>query len=164
MAPPPRCLRDSVAKDDDTWHFTIPHELLSSNQPGHGKMVQFKTVESGAKIMFQMAKFSNNRVIQNDDINEFVLVSFSLPGRQAEWTLKDGGEYISRFLERGLFINGVQYRFYHHSASQLVRDNPSPQNSSDIAFRRSDDAFCVGQIPMQSWTSAFTSLATLARS
>ncbi|KIY70984.1 RdRP-domain-containing protein [Cylindrobasidium torrendii FP15055 ss-10] len=119
MAPPPRCLRDSVAKDDDTWHFTIPHELLSSNQPGHGKMVQFKTVESGAKIMFQMAKFSNNRVIQNDDINEFVLVSFSLPGRQAEWTLKDGGEYIARFLERGLFINDVQYRFYHHSASQL---------------------------------------------
>jgi regulator of nonsense transcripts 1 len=29
-------------------------------------------------------------------------------------------EYINRLMVAGLFINDVQYRFYHHSNSQLV--------------------------------------------
>jgi regulator of nonsense transcripts 1 len=35
--------------------------------------------------------------------------------------LRVTGDYIVRLMKDGLFLNGVQYRFYHHSNSQLAR-------------------------------------------
>ena len=113
----PRVLRPNITKEDDSWKFTVPPNELVPRRPGFGKTIRF----SGTQILFQMGQLSNNRVLQGDDPSKFILVSFSLP-RYPDWTPREGYEYMSKLFAAGLFVNNVQYRFYHHSNSQLVHD------------------------------------------
>ncbi|KAF9022945.1 RNA-directed RNA polymerase [Hymenopellis radicata] len=132
----PRILRSEIAKDDDSWVFQLPPNELVSRREGYGKFLRF----SGPRILFEFSKFSNNRVLQTDDPRSFVQVSFALP-RFPDWTPKEGSEYMSRFFKAGLFLNGVQYRFYHHSASQLrsrscfLREATADQELDDRIYR-----------------------------
>lgn len=113
----PFVLREKPSKDEDTWRFTVPAEALRvpPNRPGHGKLISF----TQEKITLQIIELPKNRVLRSDDPSKFILLSFG-GLRFAESTIREGSEYIIRLLKAGLFVNGVQYRFYHHSNSQLV--------------------------------------------
>lgn len=70
-------------------------------------------------ITIENQKFSTNRILQHDDPDKFIMAAFS------ELRFPDSGPsitaaYINRLFVKGLFLNGVQYRFYHHGNSQLV--------------------------------------------
>ncbi|KAK0477884.1 RNA-directed RNA polymerase [Armillaria novae-zelandiae] len=114
----PHTLRADCTKDDDSWSFQVPPALLVPRQrrPGRimGKFVRF----DGANILLETTEFSSNRILQSDDPSKFILVAFGAL-RLPDTRLRESGEYIARFLKEGLFLNGVQYRFYHHSNSQL---------------------------------------------
>ncbi|GLB39377.1 putative RNA dependent RNA polymerase [Lyophyllum shimeji] len=112
----PYVLRDNPTKDDASWQFTVPSEVLRvpSDRPGYGKLIIF----TADKITLQMAKFPENRVLRSDDPSKFILLSFG-NFRIASSTIREVSEYIMRLFKAGLFLNEVQYRFYHHSNSQL---------------------------------------------
>ena len=80
-----------------------------------GKTIRF-TAEA---IILEIDQFPSNRILQDDDASKFILASFG-GLRFPESTLRDTADYMNRLLKAGLFLNGVQYRFYHHSNSQLV--------------------------------------------
>lgn len=113
----PYILRQNPAKDDSHWRFTAPAEALQipSNRPKWGKLIIF-TAEN---ITLHKTEFPGNRVLRADDPSKFILLSFG-NFRFPESTIREGSDYIARLLKAGLFLNNVQYRFYHHSNSQLV--------------------------------------------
>lgn len=120
----PYILRENALKDDDTWVFTVPQNDLQipANRSGiYGKLITFtrNTETSTTTITLQMQKFPENRIIRSDDASKFILISFGMNLRWPETTFRATAEYISRMMKAGLFLNGVQYRFYHHSNSQL---------------------------------------------
>lgn len=117
MAPAKHTLRTPTATDDSEWTFTgVPHVFFEPPPRGPaGKFVKF----TPAAITLQLERFDMNRILHNDDPAQFVLVSFG-EFRSEEFRGRVVGEYIHRFLTTGLFLNGRQYRFYHHSNSQLV--------------------------------------------
>jgi len=124
----PYTLREQATKDDDSWVFTVPQNALRIplNRGGiYGKMINFtnktsNTESSTTTITLLMQKFPENRIIRSDDASKFILVSFGINSlRWPETTLRATADYISRMMKAGLFLNGVQYRFYHHSNSQL---------------------------------------------
>jgi len=113
-------LQEPIDKDAKEWKFTVPPDLLlrpsSSASSIQGKFIKF----GKDKIEFHAStKFPTNRILHDDDPNEFVLVSFG-DLRLEDRTLRETGEYISMVMKEGLFLNGMQFRFYHHSNSQLV--------------------------------------------
>ncbi|KAJ7022448.1 RNA-directed RNA polymerase [Mycena alexandri] len=115
----PTTLQDRPTKDDDSWRFTLPQEALlpprNAKDPlSYGKFIKF----TAEKIAFDMQRLPNNRILQSDDRSKFVLLSFG-DLRFPETPIKATGDYIARLLKAGLFLNGIQYRFYHHSNSQL---------------------------------------------
>ena len=117
MAPRTHNLRAPPTPDDDSWQFdNIPPFFFAAqgNRPS-GKFVKF----TPGAITLQFERFSMNRVLHNDDPSQFILVSFA-EFRSELFRGRIVGEYIFRFLKAGLFLNGRQYRFYHHSNSQLV--------------------------------------------
>jgi regulator of nonsense transcripts 1 len=135
----PYTLRENALKDDDTWIFTVPQNPLKipPNRSGiYGKLISFTSNTSNAEtstttITLQMQKFPENRIIRSDDASKFILISFGMNSlRWPETTLRATAEYISRMMKTGLFLNGVQYRFYHHSNSQLVRSSRSSNRAS----------------------------------
>jgi regulator of nonsense transcripts 1 len=110
-------LRADPSKLDDSWQFSLPPEILNPprTRPNWGKSIRFTTKE----IVFEIAQLPSNRILHDDDPSMFILASF------AELRFPDGGpnvttDYISRLMKAGLFLNNIQYRFYHHSNSQLV--------------------------------------------
>lgn len=56
-------------------------------------------------------ELNSNRILRFDDPRQFVRVSFG--------SLRFPDTSIRVTAEKGLFLNGIQYRFYHHSSSQL---------------------------------------------
>ena len=117
---PPHVLRENPTLEDTEWNFVVPDRALlppRHAKPGdiYGKSISF-TAEA---ISFQMDKFNSNRILRSDDPRLFIRVSFGSL-RFPETSIRITGEYICRFFKKGLFLNGVQYRFYHHSNSQLV--------------------------------------------
>jgi regulator of nonsense transcripts 1 len=111
-------LQQNPSKSDDTWKFTAPADFLRSrtrSQNPTGKMIRF----TQQAILLQIDQFPRNRILQDDDASKFILASFG-DLRFPESTLRDTADYMKRFFNAGLFLNGVQYRFYHHSNSQLV--------------------------------------------
>ncbi|KAH7091839.1 RNA dependent RNA polymerase-domain-containing protein [Auriculariales sp. MPI-PUGE-AT-0066] len=96
------------ASTDTEWRYTISNLTVP---PRHGKFVVF----TSERILFRTAQFSDNRILHNDDPSLFVSVNFK-NFRMPEYTTVD---YIRKFLASGLWINNRQYRFYHHSNSQL---------------------------------------------
>ncbi|KAJ7636650.1 RNA-directed RNA polymerase [Roridomyces roridus] len=115
----PTVLRADPSKEDDSWIFSVPPEALrappNAKEPHlYGKLIKF-TAEA---ITLQMDRLPNNRILQTDDRSKFILVSFG-DLRFKETPIRATGDYISRFLKAGLYLNRIQYRFYHHSNSQL---------------------------------------------
>src|ERR1700761_8836827 len=116
----PITLRERPTQEDDTWKFSLPPGSFNvSPNAKHpslwGKSIKF----TEAAITFQMQELPNNRILQSDDRSKFILVSFG-DLRFPETPIKAIGDYIFKVLKAGVFLNGVQYRFYHHSNSQLV--------------------------------------------
>ncbi|THH29680.1 hypothetical protein EUX98_g4493 [Antrodiella citrinella] len=109
----PLVLHDSPTPTDEAWVFTIPSSHLVSRS-GNGKHISF----TAQRIQFQMIRFPNNRILQEDDLSEFVLVSFEQL-RFPDTFPSVARDYMMRLFQNGLVLNGVQYRFYGHSNSQL---------------------------------------------
>ncbi|KAF7318471.1 hypothetical protein HMN09_00356300 [Mycena chlorophos] len=108
-------LRHNPSKDDTEWHFTIPPNNLTipakaKNPYLYGKAISF----TESKIVLRMQPLPNNRILQSDDKSKFILLSFG-ELRFPETTLKTTADYMIRLFKEGLFLNGIQYRFYHHS-------------------------------------------------
>ncbi|EGO30084.1 RNA-directed RNA polymerase [Serpula lacrymans var. lacrymans S7.9] len=91
-----------------------PYVLRKRRQTTIGKFVQF----TSDAITLKWQDFPGNRIVHGDDPSKFILVSFEKL-RFPESSLKVTSEYIVRLMKAGLFLNGLQYRFYHHSNSQL---------------------------------------------
>jgi hypothetical protein len=109
-------LRANPTAEDDSWVFTVPPHVIQPKGKQNGKFIQFTHKE----ITLRRDQLPSNRVVHNDDPSKFVLLSFA-GFRFPDTRLRVTSDYISRLLKAGLFINNVQYRFYHHSNSQLVR-------------------------------------------
>ncbi|KAL0569074.1 hypothetical protein V5O48_012901, partial [Marasmius crinis-equi] len=109
---------------DESWKFEVPPATLRASPPKtnartgeitlSGKCIRF-TVES---LVLQIQQFPYNRILHTDDPSKFILCSFGNL-RFPDTPLRTTGEYIKKVMEKGLWINGVQYRFYGHSNSQL---------------------------------------------
>ncbi|EEB94920.1 hypothetical protein MPER_06193 [Moniliophthora perniciosa FA553] len=110
--PPEYTLRQNLTIEDTSWSFTIPQHYLSPPNPNplFGKCIRF----TQPKLVFQIQKFPYNRILHEDDPLKFVLCSFG-DLRFPETPLRTTGEYIHRVLKGGVWLNGVQYRFYGHS-------------------------------------------------
>lgn len=95
------------------WDFraTIPR----IRRQGMGKHISF----SPQAITLDVILFPSNRILQSDDLSKFILASFENL-RFPDNPPSVGREYMLRLFQAGLFLNGVQYRFYGHSNSQLV--------------------------------------------
>lgn len=111
--------------DQSSWNYRLPNDAItppiSAKPKGIGKFVKF-TPDS---ITFYLGPLPNNRILQTDDPSKFILASFS-ELRFPDVPMRVGSDYINRLMKTGFFLNGVQYRFYHHSNSQLVCNPPLP--------------------------------------
>jgi hypothetical protein len=115
---PPYVLQENITPDDQSWKFHVPQEHLKPprRHKNHGKLIKFTTQQT---ITLNMDQMPANRILNGDDPTKFILVSFS-DLRFPDTPMRVTADYISRFLKAGLFLNNIQYRFYHHSNSQLV--------------------------------------------
>ena len=120
-------LLENPPADQEEWKFVVPLDQLELQGPVkesgriHGKTITF----TATAITLEIGELSNNRILQEDDPSKFITLSFKglrFPNGSRRVT----GEYIQRLMEAGLYLNGTQYRFYHHSNSQLVRPLRTP--------------------------------------
>ena len=105
--------------DDESWEFQVPQDMLSfapSPNKVNGPVISF-SIEA---ITLRIERFPSNRILNSDDPSKFLLMSFNRTFRFPEQPPKVTVEYITRMMKKGFFLNGIQYRFYHHSNSQLV--------------------------------------------
>ncbi|KAF9226166.1 RNA-directed RNA polymerase [Gyrodon lividus] len=112
-------LLENPPPDQESWNFTVPPNHLSlprrrNETKLYGKFIKF----SAEAITLNILQFPSNRVLYSDDPTKFILVSFETL-RFPESSLRVTADYINRMMKAGLFLNGTQYRFYHHSNSQL---------------------------------------------
>lgn len=112
----PVILRSNPSPDDASWEFNI--SLPRRSRPGMGLHISF----SPERVALDLTMFPQNRILQSDDISRFVLVSFEKL-RFPDTSPRVAEAYMTRFFKAGLFLNGVQFRFYGHSNSQLVCSN-----------------------------------------
>jgi len=114
-------LQENPPVDQKEWKFIVPQDQLEPRRPAkavgriYGKRITF----TATAITLEIGELSNNRILQDDDPSKFIAASFG-GLRFPDTFLRITGEYIQRLMEAGLYLNGVQYRFYHHSNSQLV--------------------------------------------
>jgi hypothetical protein len=160
-------LRENPPVDQKEWKFVVPPDQLQPRRPAkasdriYGKRITF----TAAAITLEIGELSNNRILQDDDPSKFIAVSFASL-RFPDCFLRMTGEYIQRLMEAGLYLNGTQYRFYHHSNSQLVGPNlhlPRAKFSRHYD-RGSAVASCVPQIRMPSWIDGSISWESLKKS
>jgi regulator of nonsense transcripts 1 len=114
----PYTLQTNPSKDDDTWRYSVPQEVLLPRPKSKGTCGKFIKFTAQA-ITFEMTELPHNRVLHGDDPAKFILLSFG-DLRFPEANLRATSDYIARLMKAGLFLNNIQYRFYHHSNSQLV--------------------------------------------
>jgi len=116
----PHVLHQSPTKDDDSWVYQVSQDLLRPPRPTASDIIWGKLIIfSRDTITLTMQRLPPNRILRADDPSKFILVSFG-GFRLPDTTLRENAEYIFRLLTKGLVLNGVHYRFYHHSNSQLV--------------------------------------------
>lgn len=143
-------LRENVSVSDDSWVFTsIPPNVLVPHQPQPrekpmGKLIIF----TPEKITLELARFPSNRMVYYDDPNLLILVSFG-GLRFPDTKPSVATDYKLRFFQAGLFLNGVQYRFYGHSNSQLVCTR------SKLLYSLSTDRKRVVQLRAAKWWMLF---------
>jgi regulator of nonsense transcripts 1 len=99
------------------WKFNIPPNYMAV---GLRREKMLKITFSDAGIVLDTDKISSNRILHSDDPTKFILLGVKRSFRFPDHPPKITTEYLIRFFKVGLFLNGVQYRFYHHSNSQLV--------------------------------------------
>jgi len=114
-------LLENPPPDQNEWKFVVPPEKLQPRRPvkQSGKIYGKRIAFTATAITLEIGELSNNRILQDDDPSKFIAVSFGglrFPDTFLRITL----EYIQRLMSAGLYLNGTQYRFYHHSNSQLV--------------------------------------------
>jgi hypothetical protein len=113
-------LLENPPPDQKEWKFVVSPDRLRLQRPPRGTGKYGKRIAFTAKaITLEIGELSNNRILQDDDPSKFIAVSFG-GLRFPDTFLRVTGEYIQRLMEAGLYLNGTQYRFYHHSNSQLV--------------------------------------------
>jgi len=107
--------------DQREWRFVVPQDRLQLGRPpkAQGRIYGKRITFTATAITLEIGELSNNRILQGDDPSKFIAVSFG-GLRFPDTFLRITGEYIQRLMEAGLYLNGTQYRFYHHSNSQLV--------------------------------------------
>lgn len=154
-------LQQNPPHDQEAWNFNVPQNALYTARPGFGKCIKF-TAEA---ITLDINQLGNNRILQEDDASKFISVSFG-DLRFPDSFLRVTGEYIGRLMKAGLFLNGVQYRFYHHSNSQLVSYTCKTvtvqrftESISEVAV-----ALCDKQTQMQNSTQGSTNLENFRKS
>ncbi|KDQ53776.1 hypothetical protein JAAARDRAFT_61145 [Jaapia argillacea MUCL 33604] len=109
-------LRENPSQTDDAWVFRVPQDAVArSKRPNFGKMVKFTSEKITLQTDIQLPV---NRILHNDDPSKFILTSFA-DFRFPDVSPRISADYIKRLMKAGLFLNGTQYRFYHHSNSQL---------------------------------------------
>ncbi|KEP53488.1 RNA-dependent RNA polymerase [Rhizoctonia solani 123E] len=113
MAPVEFVLRAPLQPDEDTWTFDLPSPLPPPRR-GQGKLLRF----APEGLVLTLDQFPSNRVLHQDIPDQYILASFSAL-RFKDNPPSAAANYIQRVLTKGLFLNGQQYRFYHHSNSQL---------------------------------------------
>ena len=110
---PPVILRENPSPDDQEWVFNA--RLAPPKRAGMGLHVSF----TPDAIKLDWTLFPMNRILHSDNISQVVLASFE-GLRFPDKPPSTNREYKLRFFKEGLHLNGVQYRFYGHSNSQLV--------------------------------------------
>ena len=114
----PHILKENPPADQEAWRYQVPANALVS--PRRKDKIVGKTIKFTAEaITLSMDNLPSNRILQTDDPSKFILASFS-DLRFPESSMRVTADYINRLMKAGLFLNGIQYRFYHHSNSQLV--------------------------------------------
>ena len=165
-AVPMYTLLENPPPDQETWNFTVPPAQLEPRRRRQndirifGKCIRF-TAEA---ITLEINQMPSNRVLLSDDHTKFLLVSFEKL-RFPESGLKVIADYISRLMKAGLFINGKQYRFYHHSNSQLVRVRCLFLRSIMLRCRKRGvgRASCARPIMMLNWMQSFINWEIMGR-
>ena len=113
-------LLENPPVDQKKWEFNVPQDRLQLRKPVKSQKIYGKRITfTATAITLEIGELSNNRILQDDDPSKFIAVSFGSL-RFPDSFLRVTGEYIQRLMEAGLYLNGTQYRFYHHSNSQLV--------------------------------------------
>ncbi|OCH91052.1 RdRP-domain-containing protein [Obba rivulosa] len=110
----PVILRANPSPDDDEWVFNTHLPPIRQRDRVIGKHISF-TPEA---IKLDISQFPNNRILRSDDPSKFILTSFQAL-RFPDKPPSVAREYMMRFFKAGIFLNGIQYRFYGHSNSQL---------------------------------------------
>ncbi|CAE7099567.1 unnamed protein product [Rhizoctonia solani] len=113
MAPVEFTLRAPLQFDEESWVFDLPSPLPTPRR-GQGKLLRF----APDGLVLTLDQFPSNRVLHKDDSDEYILASFASLRFKGN-PPSDAAKYIQRVLTKGFFLNGRQYRFYHHSNSQL---------------------------------------------
>lgn len=108
----PIVLRDKPQTEDTEWQFNTA--IPAARRAGFGKHISF----SPQAIILDVILFPSNRILAADDSSKFILVSFEKL-RFPDTPASKSREYMMRLFKAGLYLNGVQYRFYGHSNSQL---------------------------------------------
>ena len=118
-------LLENPPADQKEWKFVVSPDQLQLRRPAKapGKIYGKRITFTAAAITLEIGELSNNRILQDDDPSKFIAVSFG-GLRFPNSFLRVTGEYIQRLMGAGLYLNGTQYRFYHHSNSQLVSALP----------------------------------------
>jgi hypothetical protein len=106
-------LRSPLSPEDDSWDFTLATPLPPARR-GQGKLLRF----APEGLTLELSEFPSNRVLHQDSADEYLLASFASL-RFKDYPPLAVADYIQRVLTKGFFLNGKQYRFYHHSNSQL---------------------------------------------
>ncbi|KAI0333202.1 RdRP-domain-containing protein [Cubamyces sp. BRFM 1775] len=108
----PVVLRANPSPDDDAWVFNAT--LPPRKRADMGLHVSF----SPEAIKLDWNVYPSNRILHADDRSKFLLVSFEslrFPDKPA-FVARD---YKIRMFKAGFHLNGLEYRFYGHSNSQL---------------------------------------------
>ena len=124
-------LQNNMSMSDKEWHYNIP-KLPSAADTNAAKLIKSISFVSSAKEQHVKLRFESapsNRVTWTEPLHCFVLLlvaNFRLrePAQPNDDKVvlassRDSGEYITRMLQTGIVLNGVQYRFFGHSNSQL---------------------------------------------
>ena len=146
-------LLDNPPVDQKEWKFFVPPDQLELRRPvkASGRIYGKRITFTATAITLEIGELSNNRILQDDDPSKFIAVSFG-GLRFPDSFLRVTGEYIQRLMEAGLYLNDIQYRFYHHSNSQLVSSCVCVHRGkvSQRCDRGNVVALCASQIPMPS--------------
>lgn len=130
-------LQKPISPHDCEWSYS-PQDLPENstlNSQGLIKSVSVFSNSEKQNIILRFIKAPANRATVNDPLDKFILISFAdfrlrhpngdsstkgdEPLSSTPATAKESADYMTRFLQSGLTINGVTYNFYGHSNSQL---------------------------------------------